>query len=140
MRTTATFDALCAPLDDVAASLGARDGDVSALATELSALAIIVDDRKEEVSEPPRLRGVVLRAFDGEGFQEYATDGAPRTELLRAARRLGRLAKRNGVARPSASESFETRCEVDPADVPLEEKSSACVSCARASARSIRAA
>ena len=122
MRSTPTFDALCAPLGEVCGDLGARGGDVSALATEQTSLAIVIDDRKQDVSEPPLLRGIVLRAFDGEGFQEYATDGAPRAELHRAARRLGRIARRSGAERGSGGETFDTPCAIDPADLPLEEK------------------
>lgn len=120
MRTTSTFDALCAPLEDVVAAGGT--GELTALATERSSLAISIDDRKQDVTEPPLLRGVVLRAFDGAGFQEHATDGAPRAELLRAARRLGRLGKPTGAGPVESDERFETRCAVDPADLALEEK------------------
>lgn len=120
MRSTATFDALCAPLEDLVGGHG--DGEISALASEQSSLAISIDDRKQDVSEPPLLRGVVLRAFDGDGFQEHATDGAPPGELLRAARRLRRVARRTGAAPPEGTTRYETRCEVDPADVPVQEK------------------
>ena len=122
MRSTPTFDALAAPLDELVDIMSTRGGDASALATEQSGLAISVDDRKQDVSEVPLLRGIVLRAFDGEGFLEFATDGAPRAELARAARRLGRAAKRPGAAREPQSGTFETACVIDPAERTPEEK------------------
>ena len=122
MRSTSTFDALCAPLDEVVEIMSSRGGDVSALATEQSGLAISVDDRKQEVSETPLLRGVVLRAFDGDGFVEFAADGERRAGMLRAARRLARLAKRGGTEREPATGRFETACAIDPATVTPEEK------------------
>ncbi|OLC57170.1 MAG: hypothetical protein AUH85_04015 [Chloroflexi bacterium 13_1_40CM_4_68_4] len=122
MRSTPTFDALAAPLDEIVDVMSARGGDVSALATEQSGMAISVDDRKQDVSDVPLLRGIVLRAFDGEGFIEFAADGAPRAEMLRAAKRLGRVARRGGVRTDAATGRFDTVCEIDPVDVTTEDK------------------
>lgn len=122
MRSTPTFDALTRPLDGVVDVLASRGGDVFAVAMEQSGLTIQIDDRKEDVGEAPLLRGVVLRAFDGEGFQEFATDGAPAATLLREARRLTHVSRPSGRVREAAIISAETKCEVDPADVAPAEK------------------
>ncbi len=122
MRTTAGFEALCEPLDEVLELLGRRGGHVSVLATEESSLTISVDDRKQDIVEAPLLRGVVLRAFDGQGFAEYATDGAPRAALVRAARSLGARARQSPLPPTTGTGSFETACAIDPIDVRWEEK------------------
>ncbi|HKW78803.1 MAG TPA: TldD/PmbA family protein [Candidatus Limnocylindria bacterium] len=122
MRSTKSFDTLSAPLDEVVDVMSAGTGDVSALATEQSGLVISVDDRKQDASEVPLLRGVVLRAFDGQGFVEFAADGARRTELLGAARRLARVAARAGGRWEPSRGHFETGCEIDPEDVTTEDK------------------
>src|SRR5439155_751412 len=73
-------------------------------------------------SDVPLLRGIVLRAFDGQGFVEFATDGAPRAETLRAAKRLARVAVRGGIRAETSTGRFDTVCEIDPVDVSTEDK------------------
>lgn len=123
VTTTETFEALRAPLAQVVGVLGRTGGDVSALATEEWGLAISIDDRKQDVVELPLLRGVVLRAFDGAGFVEYATDGASRGELLRRARALGRGARKSPRPPPRGQGTFETVCahDVDEGGMPEPE-------------------
>jgi TldD protein len=118
-----------AVLPEVVALIEAKASYGAALAMSASGLTIRVDNREQDASRDPESVGVVLTAAVGDRLVEYATTTLDRAGLLREAEAWiatlpvpapgGALAIDPG---PPLRESFSTPLEIDPADVPMQDK------------------
>ena len=119
--------ALVPTLRDLVAEVERQAGYASALAMEREALSVAVDSQEQRLSRGDPVAGVVFSAWDGQGFQEYATSTLEPSALAGEVRqwlKTLRIISRAGApeAGPALEQDFSTPVQVDPATVPLRDK------------------
>jgi TldD protein len=88
LRLPPAMAALRTDLADSVAAVEERLPYGAALLSAKHELSINVNDREEQVVEPPAIAGAVISAFDGATMHEAAIGGIDRAGVLRAARDL----------------------------------------------------
>jgi TldD protein len=118
-------------LADIVAGVEARLPYAAALLKVNQGLRISVNDREEQIVEPPPSAGTVLTAFDGATMHEIAIGGFERAAVERAARELGRDTRPEASGRavdpgPERAGDFVTPMIVAPESLSTEEKLERC--------------
>lgn len=95
--------------------------------TDLDSLYIVFDNSVQKINKTGIGEGIILNAWNGSGFEEYATTNLDQDNLVKHARILGvnNPFQKNGTRiDPGAVEeqTFPIPGKIDPRTIPLEEK------------------
>jgi TldD protein len=131
LRLPAAMAALRPDLAGAVAMVEERLPYGAALTSAKHELSINVNDREEQVVEPPAIAGTVISAFDGATMHEAAIGGADRGAVVRAARELARGLRPVAEARqidpgPARRGDFVTPMTIAPETLSTAEKLDRC--------------
>lgn len=114
-------------LPDLVKELEKRAPYASVLATTSQGINIEVENREQRISQLAPSQGVVLTAFNGEYFEEFATGDLSFDNLFRLSKEFANsISIKKELLKIDPGKElkahFSTECKVDPTSVPLKEK------------------